>query len=220
MDWNRFGLIFPSCTIYFKSLKRHNEANCFHFSYTASHEIYPQLFKNDKEPWICYPTEFDWMWEMVKLPLKKKRSSRSGERLKQEPSFFTHFTSLAFLLLSWKDVFLFSLEKNYTTAHIWGALLFNLLFFYHLPSGYFPAKVSVRVSFISFSLCYCAAACVCRTSKTNWHTFAAKCTCSSDYQLACVQQWLMGGWWTQTRSWHFPALWLKERGGVQVSVRV
>lgn len=148
MDWNRLGLIFPSCTIYFKSLKRHNEANCFHFSYTASHEIYPQLFKNDKEPWICYPTEFDWMWEMVKLPLKK-RSSRSGERLKQEPSFFTHFTSLAFLLLSWKDVFLFSL-KNYTTAHIWGALLFNLLFFITCPLAIFLLKsVCESLSFLS-----------------------------------------------------------------------
>lgn len=68
------------------------------------------------------------------------------------------------------------------------------------PLAIFLSKASAQVLFHFFFLSATVQlpVCVCRTSKKKSTHLAAKCsiltcTCSSDYQLACVLQWLMGG---------------------------
>ena len=107
--------------------------------------------------------------------------------------YFTFYCLFAFIL---KIFFLFIEEKM--SMHIWGTSLFSNFFFIGSPLAVSLCKSQLPFIPSSPSATVRLPVCVCRTSKTNWHTFAAKCsvltcTCSSDYQLACVVY--SSGWW-------------------------
>lgn len=100
--------------------------------------------------------------------------------------------------------------------HRFEELHYSVISFLSASLWLFPSVKPGLFHLVFFCRWAIAPVCVCRTSETNWHAFAGKCsiltrTCSCDYRLACVQQWVMGCWWTQTGSWHYPALWLRER---------
>lgn len=144
----------------------------------------PLVFIYDKRLKICYPAGCDWMWEMVRYSRQQIRG-----KIKTRLVIFHH--SPAYCLFFFSSRFLFIYLFFIKCAQIyWKDFIILSVFssFYLLASGYFPCSRHCAGLFHFVSppqLCDCF--CVCRTSKKNWHTYAAKCTCSSDHQLAHVQ---------------------------------
>lgn len=124
-----------------------------------------------------------------------------------------HLSSLDLVLIYWKKM----------STHVWGTLLFSN-FFVLLSLWLFSSLKSAPLSF-SFLLCYCAVAlCAFVKQAREIDTPLQQSGAYWIEPVALIISLLVHStgwcWWTQPRSWHFPALWLRDKGRMLVSVQV